>query len=87
MAKKKVRSKQNIPEDETKSARFVRVVKPRVSKAIKAIHVIGYCANTSYDYTPAQIKQIIDSLLVAIDAIDTRFKAKSPADNQFDFME
>lgn len=87
MAKKRHRVKQNIPKDETKAARFVRVVTPRIDKAGKAISVIGFCAGSSYDYTDEQVNQIIERLRDALDALTAKFAKKADSQESFSFKE
>lgn len=87
MAKKRRTNVHPIPKDESKSARFIRVVTPRVSKACKAISVIGYCAGGTYEYTPEQIKQIVDTLTNAQNEILAKFAGKKSADEEFAFKQ
>ena len=87
MAKKVVRKKKVIPENETKSARFRRVVTPRVNKAVKSISVLGFCSGSTYEYTEQQAKQIIETLLKAITALDGKFSQKASDADSFVFKE
>ena len=87
MTKKAVRVKKSIPDKETKSARFIRVVTPRVNKAVKAIDVLGFCAGSSYQFTPKQSKQIIETLLKAITVLDSKFSQKADKQDTFTFVE
>lgn len=51
-----------------KHANFVRVVSPRVDKAIEAIDRIGRCGNrTAYEYSDAEAEQIFGALQEALD--------------------
>lgn len=87
MAKKKARRRQTINKDESKSERFVRVVTPRVSKAVKAIKVIGYCAGTAYESTPEQVAQITSALQIAIRVLVGKFEDKAEPEGVFDFTK
>ena len=87
MAKGKKRRKQNIPKDETKDARFVRVVTPRVSKAVKAIKQIGHCAGASYESTPEQVEQIVGALNTSIQLLEGKFEQKTEPADIFEFGE
>lgn len=87
MAKKKTRRKQTIPENETAAARFIRVVTPRVNKAVKAIEVIGFCAGAEYEYTSGQVKQIHDSLADAMEKIGKRFLGHAEGSGGFTFKD
>lgn len=85
MPKKTTRRKAEIPKDETKAARFVRVVTPRVIKAVKTISVVGYCAGSAYEYTPQQITQIVDVLLEAVERVNNQFEGKAKSEGTFEF--
>jgi len=83
MAKKRLTSSKVIPAGETKAERFARVVKPRVNKAVKAIDVLGYCAGSTYEYTPEQATQIINLLHDVVNNLQAKFERKR--DKQVDF--
>ena len=85
MAKNRNRRTQTIPENETAAARFIRVVTPRVNKAVKAIDVIGFCTGSSYEHTPAQVKQIHDNLAAALERLGKRFLGKADSGGGFEF--
>ena len=85
MAGKKTRRTAEIPANETDAGRFIRVVTPRVAKAIKAIEVIGFCAAATYEYTPAQIKQIVDVLSKSIVGLSEKFAGKKGGVSTFSF--
>lgn len=85
MVKKKARRRQVIPKEESKSERFVRVVTPRVNKAVKAIKQIGFCSASSYEYTPKQLEQITKALDEAQNEMLARFAGKSWDAGVFDF--
>lgn len=87
MAKKVNRRKATIPENESKADRFVRVVTPRVVKAVKAIKVVGYCANASYEYSPKQVKQIIDRLTAAVQSVEGMLTDNKSVDEIFGFAD
>lgn len=87
MAKKKTRKTQTIPTDESKADRFTRVVSPRVSKAVKAIGVIGFCAGSTYEFTPEQVVQINNVLEKAIMALRAKFESKPTETTSFEFTE
>lgn len=85
MAKKRNRRRQEIPKDESKADRFVRVVTPRVGKAIKAIRQIGFCAGGTYEYTPEQAQQIVEALAKETKALSTKFETKADTQAAFEF--
>jgi len=85
MAKRKVRQKKDIPPDETKASRFVRVVKPRVNRAIRAISVIGYCSGSTYEYTPEQVQDITEALAKEVVTLESKFAQKKSKQDEFKF--
>ena len=85
MAKRKARQRAEIPASETKEQRFTRVVTPRVGKALKAIRLIGFCTGSVYEWTPEQVKQITDSLLLAVQSVESKFEAKEDKQQGFTF--
>lgn len=85
MTAKKMRVKKEIPTGETNAQRFVRVVTPRVSKALKAISVIGYCAKKPYFYTSEQADTITKALDKAVYELSEKFKATGDKGVEFNF--
>lgn len=76
-----------IPANENKKARFKRVCKPRVQKAIKAIRLIGFCANpNNYEFGKTEITAITKVLADETTALKNRFeKPAKQAEIEFDF--
>lgn len=69
--------------EETKEAKFVRVVTPRIAKAVKYIDLIGNCACSGYSYSPEEVEQIADVLKETVNRVIERYSAKR--DKQADF--
>lgn len=76
--------KKNVPKDETKQDKFKRIVEPRVRKALKAIRLIGNCANPTYGYTDEQISTIITSLLSHVNGVQEIYSRKGKITDTFD---
>lgn len=87
MSKKKTRQRKAISPDETKADRFVRVVTPRIGKAVKAIRTIGYCASNTYEYTPVQVRQMTDVLIKAVRDVQLKYETKAGVEDEFAFGE
>jgi hypothetical protein len=68
-----------------KRADFVRVVTPRVTKAIKAIGLIANCAGSNYLYTEAQTVQIVSVLSASVEGIKQAFVKKAVTQTGFTF--
>jgi hypothetical protein len=85
MSEKPKKQRKSIDLNETKANRFIRVVTPRIAKAIKAISVIGYCSSPVYEYTSEQVKQILTVLTNGIVALESRYASKKAAGTEFKF--
>lgn len=83
MAKGQGKSGQKSLTTETKQERFIRVVIPRVNKAIKAIEVIGFCAGSSYEYTESQVDDILAALKFSVDSLADSFAGKTGSGGRF----
>lgn len=68
-----------------KRADFVRVVTPRVTKAIKAIGLIANCSGANYLYTDEQAGQVIKVLNEAVNAVAEAYVKKAVAASGFAF--
>lgn len=73
------------PEQKAKAKRetFKRVVSPRVTKAIKAIHLVGNCAGNAYEYSDEQAKSICLALSTAVQTVEGAYTKKALKDAGF----
>lgn len=72
MAKRKT----TVPDNETPAQAFVRVIEPRVGKAIKAIDLVGSVTGSAYKAKDEQHAQIVTVLREAVDKVEQRFAGK-----------
>lgn len=71
---KKPRKRQEIPANETKAQRFVRVATPKLRRAIKTVRMLVGTANKRvYEYSDAQVDRIITSLKNALSEVERSF--------------
>lgn len=63
--------------NESKAERFVRLAEPRVSRACKAISLIGHLAASSYEYTDKQVESMFAAMQEELDAQRSKFKKGS----------
>lgn len=71
---------------EGKDAKFVRLAKPRMTKALNAIRQIGTLSGPGYSYTPEQTAKMANALTGAIEDAFARFvKTGSSEKPAFDF--
>ena len=68
-----------------KRADFVRVITPRVGKAIKAIGLIANCAGSNYLYSDMQVAQILSALDGAVKQVESQFQKKAVTQTGFAF--
>lgn len=73
------------PENETDAEKFVRVVTPRINKAVKAIDLIGNCAGTGYVHTPKQVGNIVNILSKAVERVTAAYTKTGKATEGFKF--
>lgn len=55
---------------------FLRVLPPRMDKALKAIRMVGDCTLPTYSYDSKQSKSIVDGLQAAVDGVASRFSGE-----------
>lgn len=82
----KKRKRAEIPENETKLQRFVRVGEPRVTKALKALDAVAGLTNPSqYEFTKEAAGQITAALEQRLQRVKDRFAnpSRAKATDQF----
>lgn len=65
--------KSTAPADESKRAKFLRLVNSRAKVAIKALRSIGKLSTAAYESTPDDIAKLTKKLGEEIDAMKARF--------------
>lgn len=70
--------------NESKAERFVRLAEPRVSRACKAISMIGHLAASSYEYTEKQVEAMFGAMQEELNAQKAKFTKKG-TDRPFRF--
>ena len=62
---------------ETKEERFIRIAEPRVSRACKAVSLLGNLAGSGYEYTEEQVDARFGAVQEALDTARAQFKKKN----------
>lgn len=62
---------------ETKEERFIRIAEPRVSRACKAVSLLGNLAGSGYEYTEEQVDAMFGAVQEALDTAWAQFKKKN----------
>lgn len=78
------------PEQKAKKAQakrdaFIKVVVPRMTKAIKAIRLVGNCSSGNYLYTTEQAVYIYEALVNAVQAVEKAYSGKAEKEAEFAF--
>jgi len=76
MGKARNSTKPELTEAQKKQVKrdnFLRVLPPRMNKALKAIRMVGDCTNPTYSYTNDEAKIIVTELTGAVDSVKARF--------------
>ena len=84
MSKNKRKSEAAMTATETKLQRFARVVTPRVTKALKAVRLIGNCSGPAYEHTDEQLTKIFEALDRTVGNMKATFAEKDKAQDKFD---
>lgn len=71
-------TKQNIPEGETKSEKFIRVANPRIKNVIKKIRLVKQVIGSKqYDLTEEQFEAIYDALFTEVEALRSAYDGRT----------
>lgn len=62
--------------EETKQQKFVRIAEPRVTRACKAISLLGNLAGSSYEYTEEQVEAMFGAVQKALDEARAVFRKR-----------
>lgn len=75
--------KNQVPKEETKKAKFKRVVEPRVRKAIRAIKLVANCAGSAYEYNAEQVSHIVTILTKEVNQVSAVYQGEAIKDADF----
>ena len=62
--------------EETKGQRFVRIAEPRVTRACKAVRLLGNLASSSYEYTEEQVDAMFGAVQKSLDEARAAFRKR-----------
>ena len=69
--------------EETKEQKFVRIAEPRVTRACKAVSLLGNLASSSYEYSEAQVDAMFGAVQQALDTARAKFEKKNAVEFKF----
>lgn len=72
----------NIPENETKNEKFVRIASPRVNAVIDKLDILSNCASNNYEYTEEQVENMFQAVRDAVDACYAQFQPKVKSEKE-----
>ncbi len=76
----------DIPENETKEERFIRIATPRVNGVIQKLEILSNCSGATYGYTEEQVDAMFDAIELAVANARKQFQPKTVKEkNQFSF--
>lgn len=62
--------------EETKQQKFVRIAEPRVTRACKAVSLLGNLASSNYEYTEEQVDAMFGAVQQELDRARAAFSQK-----------
>lgn len=75
-----------IPENETKEERFIRIATPRVNAVLQKLEILSNCSGNTYGYTEEQIDDMFDAIELAVVNCKKQFQPKTAKEkNKFSF--
>lgn len=75
-----------IPENETKEERFIRIATPRVNAVLQKLEILSNCSGNTYGYTEEQIDAMFDAIELAVVNCKKQFQPKTAKEkSQFTF--
>lgn len=77
-----MKTNNNIPENETKNEKFLRIATPRVNAIIDKLDILSNCAGSSYEYTEEQVETMFQALRDAMDACYNEFRPKVKSEKE-----
>lgn len=60
--------------EETKQQKFVRIAEPRVTRACKAVNLLGNLAASSYEYSEEQVNAMFAAVQYELDMAREKFR-------------
>ena len=72
----------NIPENETKNEKFVRIASPRVNAVIDKLDILSNCASSNYEHTEEQVESMFQAIRDAVDNCYSQFQPKVKSEKE-----
>lgn len=72
----------NIPENESKNDKFIRIASPRVNAVIDKLDILSNCASSNYEYNEEQVELMFQAIRDALDACYAQFQPKAETEKK-----
>lgn len=72
----------NIPENESKNEKFIRIASPRVNAIIDKLDILSNCSSSNYEYTKEQVENMFQAIRDALDACYAQFQPKAKSEKE-----
>lgn len=72
----------NIPGNESKNEKFIRIASPRVNAVIDKLDILSNCASSNYEYTEEQVENMFQAIRDAVDACYAQFQPKVKSEKE-----
>ena len=72
----------NIPENETKAEKFLRIATHRVNAVIDKLDILANCSGSAYDYTEEQVENMFNVIRDAVDACHAQYHPKAKSEKE-----
>lgn len=71
-----------IPENETKNEKFVRIATPRVQAIISKIEILSNCSSSNYEYTDEQVEAMFGAITSSLNECRKSFQPKEKTEKE-----
>lgn len=71
-----------IPVNETKNEKFVRIASLRVQAIISKIEILANCSSSNYEYTDEQVEAMFGAIMTSLTECKKSFKPKEKIEKE-----
>ena len=71
-----------IPENETKNEKFVRIASLRVQAIISKIEILANCSSSNYEYTDEQVEAMFGAIMTSLTECKKSFQPKEKIEKE-----
>lgn len=71
-----------IPENETKNEKFIRIAALRVQAIISKIEILANCSSSNYEYTDEQVEAMFGAIMTSLTECKKSFQPKEKIEKE-----